>query len=43
MGEVLPKGHYLASGDAYKRRYDEIIIYIPRSTKCVDDTVLLNE
>ena len=34
---------YLASGGAYTRRYDEIIIDIPRKTKCVDDTVLWDE
>ena len=37
--KVAPQG-YLASGDAYTRRYDEIIVDIPRKTKCVDDTVL---
>ena len=40
--KVAPQG-YLASGDAYTRRYDEIIIDIPRKTKCVDDTVLWDE
>ena len=37
--KVAPQG-YLASGDAYIRRYDEIIIDMPRKTKCVDDMVL---
>ena len=40
--KVAPQG-YLASGDAYTRRYDEIIIDIPRKTKCVDGTVLWDE
>ena len=34
---------YLASRDAYMRKYDEMIIDIPRRTKFVDDTVLLDE
>ena len=37
--KVAPQG-YLANGDAYTRRYDEIIVDIPRKIKCVDDTVL---
>ena len=36
---VAPQG-YIASGDAYTRRFDEIIVDIPRKTKCVDDTLL---
>lgn len=40
--KVAPQG-YLASGDAYTRRYDEIIVDTPRKTKCVDDTVLWDE
>ena len=39
---MAPQGN-LASEDAYTRRYDKIIIYIPRKTKCVDDTVLCDE
>ena len=35
----MPQG-YLASGDAYPRRYDEIIKDIPRKVKIVDDTLL---
>ena len=35
----MPQG-YLASGDAYTRRYDEIIKNIPRKVKIVDDTLL---
>ena len=31
---------FLASGDAYTRRYDEIIASINNKTKCVDDTLL---
>ena len=36
---VAPQG-YIASGDGYSRRFDEIIADIPRKTKCVDDTLL---
>ena len=36
---MAPQG-YLASGDAYTCRYDEIIVDIPRKTKCVDEIVL---
>lgn len=36
---TAPQG-YLAAGDAYTRRYDEIIQSIPNKTKCVDDTLL---
>ena len=35
---VAPEGA-LASGDAYSRRYDEVLIDVERKTKCVDDTV----
>ena len=35
----MPQG-YLASGDAYTRRYDEIIKEIPRKVKIVDDALL---
>ena len=34
-----PQG-YLAAGDAYTRRYDEVTRDVPRKTKCVDDTLL---
>ena len=34
---VAPQG-YLASGDRYTHRYDQILSEIPRKTKCVDDT-----
>ena len=36
---VAPQG-YAASGDAYTRRYDNIVAHIPNKTKCVDDTLL---
>ena len=36
---VAPQG-YIASGDGYSRRYDEIVADIPRKTKCIDDTLL---
>ena len=36
---VLPQG-FVASGDGYTYRYDEIIADIPRKSKIVDDTVL---
>ena len=36
---VAPQG-YIASGDGYSRRFDEIVSSIPRKTKCVDDTLL---
>ena len=35
----MPQG-YLAAGDAYTRRYDEIIKGVPRKIKIVDDTLL---
>ena len=37
----MPQG-YLASGDAYTRRYDEIIKEVPRKVKIVDDTLLFD-
>ena len=36
---VAPQG-YIASGDAYSRRYDEIVSDIPNKSKCIDDTIL---
>ena len=36
---VAPQG-YIASGDGYTRRFDEIIMDVPRKTKCVDDTLM---
>ena len=37
--KTAPQG-YLAAGDAYTRRYDEIISDVENKTKCVDDTIL---
>lgn len=36
---TAPQG-YIASGDAYTRRYDAIVSDIPNKTKCVDDSLL---
>ncbi len=36
---TAPQG-YIASGDAYTRRYDEIVADIPNKTKCIDDSLL---
>ena len=36
---VVPQG-YVASGDAYTRRYDELVADITNKTKCVDDALL---
>ena len=33
---------YLAAGDAYTRRYDEVIKDIPRKVKILDDTLLFD-
>ena len=38
----MPQG-YLASGDAYTRRYDEIIKDVPRKVKIVDDSLLYDQ
>ena len=38
----MPQG-YVASGDAYTRRYDEIIKDIPRKIKVVDDILLYDK
>ena len=40
--KVAPQGAS-ASGDAYTRRYDEIIADVERKTKCVDDTAQWDE
>jgi len=37
--KVAPQG-YIASGDGYTRRFDEITSDIPNKTKCIDDTLL---
>ena len=39
---TAPQG-YIASGDGYSRRYDEIVSSIPNKTKCIDDTLLWSE
>ena len=39
---VAPQG-YVASGDGYTRRFDELILDFPRKTKCVDDTLLWSD
>jgi len=39
---AAPQG-YVASGDGYTRRYDEIVANIPNKTKCVDDVLLWNQ
>ena len=36
---IAPQG-YVASGDAYNARYDDIIADIKRKTKCVDDAMI---
>ena len=36
---TAPHG-YIASGDGYTRRYDQIISTFPNKTKCIDDTIL---
>ncbi|MCP4294488.1 MAG: RNA-directed DNA polymerase [Proteobacteria bacterium] len=35
----LPQG-FLASGDAYTRRYDDLISHVPRKVKCIDDVLI---
>ena len=37
--KTAPQG-YIASGDGYSRRLDEIVAEIPDKTKCIDDTLL---
>ena len=39
---VAPQG-YIASGDGYSRRFDEIVSDIPKKTKCVDDTLIWSD
>ena len=39
---VAPQG-YIASGDGYTRRFDEIVATIPQKTKCIDDTLLWSQ
>ena len=31
---------YIASGDGYTRRFDEIVADVPNKTKCIDDTLM---
>ena len=38
----LPQG-FVAAGDAYTRRYDEIIKDVKNKVKCIDDTLLYSE
>ena len=38
----LPQG-FVAAGDAYTRRYDEVIKDINKKVKCVDDTLLYDD
>ena len=40
--KVAPQG-YVASGDAYTRRFDEIITDFPRKIKCIDDSLLWSQ
>ncbi|XP_066910175.1 uncharacterized protein [Clytia hemisphaerica] len=37
--KVAPQG-YIASGDGYTRRLDEIVSNVPDKTKCIDDSLL---
>ena len=37
-----PQG-YIASGDGYSRRYDEIVAHINNKTKCIDGTLLWSQ
>lgn len=40
--KVAPQG-YIASGDGYTRRFDEIVSDVPRKVKCIDDACLWSE
>ncbi|VDI45747.1 Hypothetical predicted protein [Mytilus galloprovincialis] len=40
--KTAPQG-YIASGDGYTRRFDEIVADVPHKTKCVDDTLLWSD
>ena len=37
--KIAPQG-YIASGDGYTRRYDEVVADIPNKTKCIDDVLI---
>ena len=39
---TAPQG-YIASGDGYSRRYDEVASTVPDKTKCIDDTLLWSD
>ena len=39
---VAPQG-FMAAGDGYNQRYDNLIAHIPRKSKCVDDTIMWDE
>ena len=39
---TAPQG-YIASGDGYSRRYDEVVASFPQKTKCIDDTLLWSD
>ena len=39
---TAPQG-YIASGDGYTRRYDELTASIPNKTKCINDTLLWSD
>ena len=40
--KTAPQG-YIASGDGFSRRFDEIVSHVPNKTKCVDDTLLWSD
>ena len=37
--KTAPQG-YIASGDAYTRRYNEIVAHVPNKMKCIDDALI---
>lgn len=37
--KTAPQG-YIASGDGYSRRFDELVSHVTDKTKCIDDTLL---
>ena len=39
---TAPQG-YIASGDGYTRRFDEIASDVPNKTKCIDDTIMWSD
>ncbi|MEW8309573.1 MAG: DDE-type integrase/transposase/recombinase [Candidatus Thiodiazotropha endolucinida] len=40
--KTAPQG-YIASGDGYTRRYDELVSDVPNKTKCIDDVLLWSD